>query len=81
MTATCDGLRVRTRRAMTFHRNGADRGFFVVPEGAVGPIVDNESTRAYTERAKRRGEDLVPVRLEGEVRFVVRDMLELVHDG
>jgi len=81
VTATCDGLRVRTRRAMTFHRNGAARGFFTVPEGAVGPIVDNEMTRAYTERAKGRGEDLVPVLLEGAVRFVVRDILELMRDG
>jgi hypothetical protein len=75
MAATCDGLRVRTLRDLVFHRSGA---FFTVAAGTVGGIVDNEATRAYTTRHKAFGRDLIPVQLDGMVRYVDRNDLEVV---
>ena len=81
MAATCDGLRVRTRCAVQFNRcvatDEGPRGLFVIPAGTEADIVDNEATRAYTKRAKAHGEDLIPLLLAGQVRYVDRARLEL----
>jgi hypothetical protein len=79
MAATCDGLRVRLVRDAEFNR-AATRRTFVIRAGTVGTIVDNDATRAYTERAKQYKEDLIPVMLEGMVRYLPRAALELARD-
>jgi hypothetical protein len=80
VAATCDGFRVRLVCDAQFNRPAATeagpRGVFVVPMGTVGTIEDTEATRAYSDRAKLVGDDLVPVRLAGMVRYVPRSMLE-----
>ena len=85
MSSTCDGLRVRLTRDLPFNRTNTDekgeRGVFTIPTGTVCSIVDNDETRAYTERAKSRGDDLIPVNLEGMIRYVSRSSLEVVRDG
>ena len=84
MASTCDGLRVRLIRDVQFNRTveneDGPRGVFVIPAGTICVIVDTEDTRKYTDRAKERGEDLIPVDLAGMVRYVQRSMLEMVRD-
>lgn len=75
---------MRLIRDAEFNRPAADaygpRGSFVIPAGTVGQIVDTKATRAYTDRAKEQGEDLIPVELAGMVRYLRRSVLELVRD-
>lgn len=81
MAATCDGLRVRLMRTVTFNRprsEGGEPGPFAVEAGEICAIVDTEATRAYTTRAKAKGQDLIPVMLSGAIRYLPRADLELV---
>jgi hypothetical protein len=82
VAATCDGLRVRLICDLLFFRCREDehgpRGQFAIPAGTICSIVDTPATRAYTDRKKKAGDDLIPVQLAGQVRYVPRSDLEMV---